>query len=131
MADATTHSGTISALVAGSTVLAVGSIGYAETCATDDVTTTQSNGFQVLQPTIRSMRISASGAYDFAANYGTSPPNIITGQTVTMHAKPDGSADYTGPCIVTSFNWDGGPQAGAVKWSGEFMSSGAFTRPAT
>jgi hypothetical protein len=124
--------GTISKFLSGTTELFVESVEYDETSDVDDVTHTGAGGNQVLLGTIRRATFRASGGYDTAANYGTAPPNIISNQTITsIHAKPDGTIDYNAACVVTKFHWIGGPKNGAVRWDGEFRSTGTISRPLT
>jgi len=124
--------GTISKFLIGSTELAVATITYNETVDVDDVTHTLAQGFQVLVGSIKRGTYTISGGYDFNANYHAAPPAIIAGQILTaVHAKPDGSDDYTSSALVTEFNWNGGPQAGAVKFNATMRATSPITRPTT
>lgn len=118
-------------LIVGSTEFVVQSFTFKGSSALDDITHTGAAGYQVMLAGIESAEVTIKATYDLGNKPTVAPQNFKVGQSVTLHAKPDGSDDFIVPVIISDFSFDSGPKAGAVIVNITGKSSGAITYPAS
>lgn len=97
----------------------------------EDITYTTSGGAtaQILINGIERVSGSISFVYDTANQPVIAPQNMRAGTLMALILYPEGTKPYTFSAFSGSFRFASGPQAGAVKCSTNFRSTGAITVP--
>lgn len=119
--------GVISAILINTTPMKVESATFKGKITTDDVTSTDGDGWQQIIGGVKSGDVSVSGPYDFDFDYSVLEPGL---SVTAFHVKPDGVVDYHAEYLVTAFQFTAGPKPGAVRVSIDLMSNGPVTYPA-
>lgn len=95
----------------------------------DTITHTGAGGDQVLSPGVRKAEGDLTLVFDTANKNYIAPQLMLPGSKATCHFFPDGNIDFPIPGYFSSYGMKIGPKAKAVRVTGKFMSSGAFTLP--
>lgn len=104
---------------------------FSESVDLEDITYSTAGGAtsQVMLPGYRKASGTISFVYDVANPPTVSPQNMIAGTLLTLVLYPEGTKAYSFQAYSGTFEWSSGPQAGAVKCTTTFQSTGTITEP--
>ena len=104
---------------------------FEESTDLEDITYTVSGGAtaQVMIPGYKKVSGIISFVYDTANQPTIAPYDMRAGTLMALVLYPEGTKPYTFNAYSGTFRWASGPQAGAVKCSTSFQSTGAITEP--
>lgn len=104
---------------------------FNESVDLEDITYTMAGGAtsQVMIPGYRKASGQISFVYDIANPPTIDPQKMIAGTFLTLTLYPEGTKPYSFGAYAGTFEWASGPQAGAVKCTTTFQSSGPITEP--
>ncbi len=113
------------------TLFALRQFQFTMNCDLEDITHTGGNGYQVMLPGIIGASGSLSFVYDTLNQPTVTPINQTPGQLMALVLKPEGTKPFTFNAYSGSLDWSSGPQAGAVKGTTSFQSTGSITVPSS